>query len=196
MTLQHKQSSAHEVIIVGAGSSGLSLAFYLLKRGIRPLILDAAPEVASSWRKRHPQLSLNTHRVLSKLPDMCFPRRQGVFVRRDEFIAYLERYVVKLETQYKVKINFNQEVTAIDRVSDGWQVKTQSASYLTSQLVIATGPDKVPYMPKWLGIDKFKGSITHAIDFGEVSQYDDKDVLIIGGANSGIDLANHLVRRG
>ena len=51
-----------EVIILGAGPSGLSIARCLLDKGIKPLLLEASDAVAASWRKRHPQLSLNTVR--------------------------------------------------------------------------------------------------------------------------------------
>lgn len=40
----------------------------------------------------------------------------------------------------------------------------------------------------------FTGEIVHAADFGHVDDYRDRDVLVIGGGNSGVDILNHLVR--
>jgi putative flavoprotein involved in K+ transport len=185
----------HDVIIIGAGSSGLSLAYHLLQRGLHPLVLDAATEVAASWRKRHPQLSLNTHRLLSNLPGSALPKANGTFVSRDDFIKYLEGYEQELKSKFKLNIRYGQEVTKIKATGRDWQVNTKIESYQTAQLIIATGGDKETYLPKWLGTDTYKGSIIHARDLGEVEQYDDKNVLVVGGANSGIDIANHLIQR-
>jgi cation diffusion facilitator CzcD-associated flavoprotein CzcO len=49
-----------DVVIVGAGSAGLALAYELKRRGIRPTLLDEAARVAEPWRRRHPRLRLNT----------------------------------------------------------------------------------------------------------------------------------------
>ena len=57
-----------EVLIIGAGTAGLSAAYELQKRGIKPQIIDEAGEVGSSWRRRHDQLCLNTYRGYSSLP--------------------------------------------------------------------------------------------------------------------------------
>jgi putative flavoprotein involved in K+ transport len=185
----------HDVIIIGAGSSGLSLAYHFLKRGLHPLVLDAASEVAASWRKRHPQLSLNTHRLLSSLPGLALPKAKGTFVSRDDFIEYLEGYEQELTSKFTLDIRYDHEVTGIRATGRDWQVNTKIESFQTAQLIIATGGDKETYLPEWQGTDIYQGSIIHARDFGEVEQYDDKNVLVVGGANSGIDIANHLIQR-
>ncbi|MBL4608460.1 MAG: FAD-dependent monooxygenase, partial [Pseudomonadales bacterium] len=59
-----------DVLIIGAGSAGLALAYRLKQLGITPRIIDAAPQVASSWRGRHDQLSLNTHKSISNIPGL------------------------------------------------------------------------------------------------------------------------------
>jgi putative flavoprotein involved in K+ transport len=185
----------HDVIIIGAGSSGLSLAYHFLKNGLHPLVLDAACEVASSWRKRHPQLSLNTHRIFSNLPGLALPKANGTFVSRDDFIEYLEGYEQELKSKFKLDIRYDQKVTEIRATGGDWQVNTKIESFHTAQLIIATGGDNETYLPQWQGTDIYQGSIIHARDFGEVEQYDDKNILVVGGANSGIDIANHLIQR-
>ena len=42
-----------DVLIIGAGTAGLTATYELLKRGIKPEVIDEAAEVASSWRHRH-----------------------------------------------------------------------------------------------------------------------------------------------
>lgn len=50
------------------GAAGLSVALSLADRGVRPLILDRAENVALSWRGRYDRLRLNTSRPFSHLP--------------------------------------------------------------------------------------------------------------------------------
>jgi 2-polyprenyl-6-methoxyphenol hydroxylase-like FAD-dependent oxidoreductase len=56
------------VVIVGAGPAGVSAAVALKDRGIRPIVVDQAESVASSWRRRYDRLRLNTCRPFSHLP--------------------------------------------------------------------------------------------------------------------------------
>lgn len=65
--------SDHRVIVVGAGPAGVSAGLALKDRGIKPLLLDQADEVASSWRGRYDRLRLNTCRPLSRLPNRPYP---------------------------------------------------------------------------------------------------------------------------
>ncbi|WP_167185530.1 flavin-containing monooxygenase [Pseudomaricurvus hydrocarbonicus] len=195
-------NSSHQVIILGAGTSGLSLAYQLLQQGVQPLLLDEASVVASSWRKRHPQLSLNTHRLLSGLPGMPLEKSLGAFVTRDDYIAYLEAYATHLRHRYQLKIRFQTHAIKVEPWKTGWQVISHQGYFRSKQLVVATGTDRIPYWPRWPGLDHFLRSgppsnrMVHAAGFGHVEEYDDKAILIVGGANSGIDIANHLIQRG
>src|SRR5258705_1017817 len=66
--------SEHEVVIVGAGPAGIATAISLQDRGVRPLLVDRAGEIASSWRTRYDRLKLNTGRQFSHLPGRPYPK--------------------------------------------------------------------------------------------------------------------------
>ena len=42
-----------DIAVIGAGPAGVSMALSLRDRGIRPLLIDRADHVASSWRSRY-----------------------------------------------------------------------------------------------------------------------------------------------
>ena len=88
--MEKEEKMDSDVLIIGAGTAGLSASYELLKRGIRPQIIDEAEEVGSSWRRRHDQLRLNGYRAYSTLPGAPLPRHYGAYVRRVDFISYLE----------------------------------------------------------------------------------------------------------
>jgi len=185
-----------DVIIVGAGSSGLTAGYYLQKQGLRILILEGQSQVAVPWHSRHPQLRLNTHRILSHLPGGRLPWHLGPFVSRDDFIAHLQAYARWLSSLPGVELRYGVEVEAILQQEEHWQLHTSSGELTAEYVVVATGPERQPFVPNWPSQQLFCGKIRHAAHFGDVEQYRGMKVLIVGGGNSGIDIANHLLKAG
>jgi cation diffusion facilitator CzcD-associated flavoprotein CzcO len=180
----------HPVVIIGAGVSGLALAWRLERLGIRPLVLDGAARIAETWRRRHEQLRLNTHRHFSQLPGRHPLRDAGVFASRDAVVRYLETYAGGL----RCPIRFGISVSRIDRQGHGWRLRTTDGDVLARHVVVATGRERVPVVPRWPGVESFTGRVIHAADFGDVHAYRDRSILVVGGGNSGVDVLNHLVR--
>lgn len=178
-----------DVLIIGAGTAGLTAAYELLKRGIQPQIIDEAEEVGSSWRRRHDQLHLNGYRAYSSLPGAPLPRRYGAYVRRDDFISYLEEYTADL----KQPIRFGVNARKIRRNGDGrWLVDTDQGVISARHVIVATGPERQPHTPEWPGQETFQGEFIHAAEFRHSDNYIGKKILIVGAGNSGVDIGNHL----
>lgn len=178
------------VVIIGAGISGLALAWRLERLGIDPLILDAADGFADTWRRRHPQLRLNTHRVFSRLPGRPLPRSVGGFASRETIIDYIDNYGRALTS----RIAFGIDVRRMDRIGGCWNLQTGAGKVRARQVVVATGRERLPKIPDWPGIASYRGTLRHAADFGAVEQYRGKRVLVVGCGNSAVDMLNHLVR--
>lgn len=180
----------HPLLIIGAGLNGLAAAYELKKRGVEPVILDASSKPAAPWRDRHDQLKLNTHRLISHLPGMRIPRSFGAFPSRDDMVRYLEDYEHFLD----VPIHRNVHIKRIDPVKHGWQLTASDGVWQTRNVIIATGHERVPFIPAWPGRDEFTGELVHAAHFGRVDRFLDKRILVVGAGNSGTDVLNHLVR--
>ncbi|MCO6439555.1 MAG: NAD(P)/FAD-dependent oxidoreductase [Nitrococcus mobilis] len=178
------------VVIIGAGISGLALAWRLERLGIDPLILDAADRFADTWRQRHPQLRLNTHRRFSRLPGRPLSRSVGDFASRETIIEYIESYGRALTS----RITFGIDVRRIERTGDAWQLQAGAGEVRARQVVVATGRERLPKIPNWPGIATYRGTLRHAVEFGAVEQYRGKSVLVVGCGNSAVDMLNHLVR--
>ena len=175
-------------MVIGAGPAGLAATWAIGRAGLDPLVIERAGAVAASWRARHDQLRLNTHRMFSHQPGARIPRRYGPFPGRDDYVAYLEQYAAGM------RIRFGTAVNRIDRAGPGWQVGLGGGSISTAHVVVATGPDAEPVMPAWPGMASFPGTLIHAGQVRSTAEIAGRDVLVVGPGNSGVDLLNHLVR--
>lgn len=185
-------NTVNKIIIIGAGSTGIGLAYELKLRGLNPIILEEAPEVGASWRARHDQLYFNTHRSYSGLPGKPLPSSFDAFPSRLQFISFLEDCADELGDS----IRLDTKVNKIVKNSTKWQVDTSAGVLEAEHVVIATGTDKVPVVPNWPGIDTYAGEKLHAADFGNAKRFAGKKVLLVGNGNSGADVGNHLVKNG
>ncbi|TGV64290.1 FAD-binding protein, partial [Mesorhizobium sp. M2D.F.Ca.ET.160.01.1.1] len=69
-------------LVIGAGAAGLAAAHALIEAGIATQILEREGRLAESWHRRHENLHLNTHRDLSTLPGVSFPKGTPAFPHR------------------------------------------------------------------------------------------------------------------
>ena len=183
---------APPVVIVGAGSAGLATAAALQRRGIHAVILEQGSGVATSWRNRHGELRLNTIRWLSDLPGLRIPRNRGRWVTRDDYIDYLEQ----LARHHRLDIRFGVHVQQLDRTPGGWRLTTSAGDWDTDQVVIATGYDRVPWLPDWPGRAEFPHPVIHVADLRRAADLAGQRVLLVGAGNSGVEIAGHLVDTG
>ena len=75
---------ATDVVVVGAGPSGLAVGACLQERQINFIILEREQQVGSSWRKHYERLHLHTIKSRSSLPFRSFNRNYLRYVSRSE----------------------------------------------------------------------------------------------------------------
>jgi putative flavoprotein involved in K+ transport len=179
-----------EVAVVGAGQAGLAIGYFLEPQGRRFVILERAGQVAPAWRERWDSLTLFTPRRYSALPGLPFSGDPDGYPTRDEVIAYLERYA---ET-FGLPIEFNSEVKKLEQDEYGrFQLELSGDRTVTAdQVVVATGPFQEPYVPKIaerLARDVFQ---THAVGYRKPDDVPHGTVLVVGGGNTGFQIAKEL----
>ena len=138
-----------------------------------------------SWRSRYDGLRLHTVRWLSGMPGAPMPRRLGPWVRRDDFVGYLEDYA----RRSGIEPEFGVEVYRIERDPAGWRVETSRGVRHARTVVVATGYCREPRIPDWPGIESFPGSFVHSAAYREPSGYAGQAVLVVGAGNSAAEIA-------
>ena len=137
--------SGHQVVVIGAGPSGVAAAVSLRDRGLHPLLMDRADEVGASWRGRYDRLKLNTPRDCSHLPDRPYPKGTPIYPTRADVVEHLHRHA----HEDGIELWLGTEVHRIDKRSGGWRLQTSRGDVDARQVVVATGYEHTPVIPDW-----------------------------------------------
>jgi hypothetical protein len=180
----HEDQHEDQVVVVGAGPSGIAAALSLRDRGVRPLLIDRADQVGSSWRRRYDRLKLNTGRRTSHMPNRPYPSGTAVFPTRDQVVDHLDRHA----HEDGIELRLCTEVTRIDRDSGGWRLATSSGDINAPQVVVATGYEHTPRVPEWPGKDGFGGVVLHSSAYRNPTPFLGKRVLVVGAGSSALEI--------
>jgi cation diffusion facilitator CzcD-associated flavoprotein CzcO len=185
-----------EVVVIGAGPAGLAVAATLKSKGRRPLVIEKAAQVGSSWRNHYARLHLHTVKALSALPGLPFPDQAPRYVPRQGVVDYLAAYAA----QAGIEPRFGEEATAIVRDAAGlWRTSTRSGqTFVTDAVVVTTGANNHPFAPKMAGEEHFSppGRIVHSRDYRDAAPFAGQRVLVVGMGNTGAEIALDLAERG
>jgi hypothetical protein len=131
--------------------------------------------------------------------DTPFAPNTNLFPSRQTVQSYLEDYA--RSNDLYPHIQFETAVTKLKKEERGqqWLVTTQSSvpldppkeEYFTHVLV-CHGRCSVPNIPSIPGIETFKGKVSHSAWYRDPSVMKERNVLIVGNASSGMDIAREL----
>ena len=177
-----------DVIVIGAGQAGLAIGYYLARQGRRFAILEAADAVGSAWRTRWDSLVLFTARRYDALPGLAFPGDPDGHPTRDEVIAYLETYA----STFALPVQLGSPVRSL-AVSDGrFVAELDGRAVEAAQVVVATGPFQVPNVPAVAGDLAPELYQVHSTGYTRPSDLPDGTVVVVGGGNTGYQIAKEL----
>jgi putative flavoprotein involved in K+ transport len=178
-----------DVVVVGGSQAGLAMAWHLTRQGRRFVVLEAAPELGQTWRTRWDSLKLFTPAQYDALPGMAFPAPADTYPTKDPVADYLRDYAKAFE----LPVRLNAKATELRRRGDGsFEVHTADATFQARQVVVATGPFQVPFVPPQArGLDP---SVTqlHSAEYRNPQALPEGPVLVVGGGNSGFQIAEEL----
>jgi putative flavoprotein involved in K+ transport len=183
-----RDDDAFDVIVVGAGQAGLAIAWYLARLDLRFQVLEASAELGQSWRSRWDSLTLFTPAQYDALPGMPFPAPADTYPTKEPVADYLQAYA----DAFRLPVRLNARVTSLSRGGDGFEVRTADETFSARRVVVATGPFQVPFIPPAAG--GLNSSVTqiHSAEYRNPQALPDGPVLVVGGGNSGLQIAEEL----
>jgi putative flavoprotein involved in K+ transport len=182
-----------DILVIGAGQAGLALGYHLVRVGADFLIIDAGARVGDVWRGRWDSLRLFTPRRYDALPGAVLPGDPDGYPGKDEIADHLESYAERFE----LPVQLGRRVTAARaRRSEGFTVDTTGGSYRARQLVVATGPFTTPAVPRCAAELDAGVQQLHSSAYRNPDQLQGHRVLVVGGGNTGVQIADELSRAG
>jgi thioredoxin reductase (NADPH) len=178
--------SVRDVLIVGAGPSGLATAIAAKQRGLDYVVVEKGVLVDSIFRFPMHMVFFTTPELLEigGLP-LVSPYDKPT---RLESLRYYRRVV----DSYGLQISFHEQVTAIEREDDVFVVTTNKRVREAKAVVLAIGYYD---LPNYLGVPGEElPHVSHY--YTDAHPYYRQRVVIVGGKNSAAEAALELFRGG
>jgi putative flavoprotein involved in K+ transport len=182
-----------DTVVIGAGQAGLNVSRALQMADIDHVVLERG-RIGDTWaRQRWDSFRLNTPNWANGLlgwdydgpdPDGFMPAAE----LRDRMIAFAERFELPVHEQVAV--------TRVSRRDGGFEVQTSDVDLLRCRnVVVCSGAENVPLTPAIA--DRMRGvAHLHAAAYRRPDQLADGGVLVIGGGQTGGQLADELAAAG
>lgn len=178
-----------DVLIIGAGPSGISAAIKLKQEGVNDvLILDRALRIGGTWAMNdYPGLRCDVPSELYSLGYAPNPNWSRTYAPQAEIRQYLEQ--VARDFGVAGQIQLRTEVVAADwqEASQRWQICTAAGDVFSARvLVAAPGFIGEPTEPDFPGQEKFRGTLFHSAKWNYDHDLSGKRVAVIGSGASAI----------
>jgi putative flavoprotein involved in K+ transport len=181
-----------DTIVIGGGQAGLSVGYYLKKRGRSFVILDANERIGGSWRTRTwDSLRLFTPARYDGLPGWPFPAPGWSFPSARETADYLEAYAERFDLPVRTRM----EVDRLTKDGDRYVVQCGELRFEASNVVVATGFYGRPSIPDFAPELDPRLVQMHSSEYRNPSQLREGAVLLVGAGNSGADIGIELSAR-
>ncbi len=187
------------VIVVGAGPAGIGCTLALRRAGVEDVLVLDAETVGASFRRWPEEMRLITPSFhgnpffqtdLNAVTPDTSPADlfQKEHLSGHQYADYLQAVAV----HFNLAVHVNERVLQIRPKSEVFTVQTGKTTYRGKAVVWAGGEFSHPKQGAFRGA----AHCAHSSDFRTWGDYQGQEAVIIGGYESGIDAACHLVKLG
>ncbi|MFE5588920.1 ArsO family NAD(P)H-dependent flavin-containing monooxygenase [Streptomyces sp. NPDC056549] len=178
-----------DVVVIGGGQSGLAAGYHLRRLGLDFAVLDGRPAPGAAWQRTWDSLHLFSPAAYSSLPGRLMPPQPGeTYPDADHVVTYLTDY----EQRYELPVHRPVRVAGVHRDGAFLRVETDSGAWLARAVISATGTWSRPFVPAVPGRTTFRGTQLHTVEYGSPRDVAGRKVIVVGGGNSGAQIAADL----
>ncbi|TDM08678.1 MAG: hypothetical protein C4K60_04525 [Ideonella sp. MAG2] len=188
------------VCVIGAGPGGLSIARALKAQGLSYDQFERHSNVGGLWDMSNPGSPIyeSAHfissRELSGFIGFPMPKDYPDYPSNQQILAYVHAFADAFGLRENIR--FNTAVQALRKDEDQRWLVTLSDGQVRryAAVVCATGVNWDPNLPSYPG--QFSGEARHAVTYKSGDELAGKRVMVVGGGNSGADIACDAAMRG
>ncbi|MGB0289517.1 flavin-containing monooxygenase, partial [Aequoribacter sp.] len=184
-----------QVVIIGAGMSGLCMGVQLKQQGINDfVILERSDDVAGTWNyNTYPGCGCDVPSVFYSYSFYLNPNWSRVYSLHDEIKQYFRDCAVHFGLNDHIQFNTEVERADYDEERGSWTVTTKGGETIESRVLVSgLGQLNVPFTPDFDGADTFAGDSFHSARWNHGVDLAGKKVAIIGNAASALQFIPHV----
>ncbi|MFB2895212.1 flavin-containing monooxygenase [Aerosakkonemataceae cyanobacterium BLCC-F50] len=188
-----------DVVVIGAGFSGVTLAASLKQFGIeRFVVIEKGDSVGMIWKNAYDRLT--THNPYFSLPFFQGTKNYSTFKTKDDMIDYLTKYANHFQVDSHIRLN--EEVQSIAKINHStnsefnWEIQTSKDTLQCKILAVCTGLTNKPIIPYFPGQEHYSGRVVHSLHYKNGIPYKGQRVLVVGSGNSAAEIALDLYEHG
>src|ERR1700722_8348884 len=179
-----------EVVIIGAGMSGLYAGIQLQQAGIPFVILEKNDAVGGTWYENiYPGCGVDTPNHFYSYAFEPNHEWSHFFAKRDELWNYFEKVADKYDLRKHIRLGTEVVEAHYDEADAVWRITAQGrdgTEQLTARvLVSAVGVLNRPKLPEIAGLNSFAGPAFHTAQWDRDFDWRGKRVAMIGTGASG-----------
>ena len=181
----------HEVVIVGAGFSGIGVGISLRKAGIEDfLIVESGERFGGTWQwNTYPGVAVD---IPSFSYQFSFEKRgdwSRVYAPGEELRAYAEHCAGKYGLRPKARFDTRIDAAAFDEREHVWRLRTGGGEQIVARHVVdATGVLTHPKFPDIEGVRDFAGTTMHTARWDHAQDLRGRRAAIIGTGASAVQV--------
>ncbi|MEK8033580.1 NAD(P)/FAD-dependent oxidoreductase [Ideonella sp. DXS29W] len=188
----------HEVVILGAGMSGLCMAVQLRRAGIEDLvILEKQPGLGGTWwDNRYPGAHVDVPAPVYSFSFAPNPDWQRRFASAPEIQAYMQKVAERFGVLPHIRFGERVVHAMFDTDRGRWQIATEQGERLDARFfVCSTGPLSQPRWPDIDGLDRFTGRRLHSARWEVNADLSGQRVAVIGTGSTASQLVAPIARQ-
>ena len=199
MTATENSENVHDVVVVGAGAAGIGVAVALRHAGIENFVVCERDTVGASFvswpaetRFITPSYPTNSIGMLD-LNSIAIKTSPGYSLEvehptGEQYAMYL-RVVARL---FELPIRQNTDVVRVEKVDDVFRLHTPDETLQAKHVIWAAGEFQYPRLNGFAGAELCR----HTATIPTYEELEGDDFIVVGGYESGVDVAYHLAKRG
>ncbi|MBI5512244.1 MAG: NAD(P)/FAD-dependent oxidoreductase [Deltaproteobacteria bacterium] len=184
-------TEAFEVVIIGAGFSGIGMALRLQQRGMHDFVmLEQADRCGGTWRdNQYPGAACDVESHLYSFSHSPNPEWSREFATQPEILAYLEGLVERHGLGRHLRLGQRVTRCAWDEAGARWTVHTAAGLVVTGKVLVAGyGPLNRPQPPEVPGLERFEGALFHTARWRHDVPLEGRSVGVVGTGASAIQV--------